>query len=193
MLFEVEMIINGPLTYVYPNTIETCLTLNHLLFGRQLLSSSNTASTIVTNVTVPWNTTDEENHIINQFWDRWRHEYVVNLREKQRALKLNKSSPKINVNDILLVYDENMSWHFLRITIVTEVLPSRDSEMRVAVVRTARTNKILKHLINKIFPIENTYEDTNQTYKTRVQKLRQEAVVSDLRSETKGSWFESGY
>ena len=65
--------------------------------------------------------------------------------------------------------------------------------MRVAVVRTARTNKILKHLINKIFPIENTYEDTNQTYKTRVQKLRQEAVVSDLRSETKGSWFESGY
>ena len=53
MLFEVEMIINGPLTYVYPNTIETCLTLNHLLFGRQLLSSSNTASTIVTNVTVP--------------------------------------------------------------------------------------------------------------------------------------------
>ena len=34
-LFEVELIINNaPLTYVYPNTIETCLTPNHLLFGR---------------------------------------------------------------------------------------------------------------------------------------------------------------
>ena len=32
--FEVEMIINNaPLTYVYPNTIETCLAHNHLLFG----------------------------------------------------------------------------------------------------------------------------------------------------------------
>ena len=35
VLFEVELIIiNAPLTYVYPNSIETCLTPNHLLFGR---------------------------------------------------------------------------------------------------------------------------------------------------------------
>ena len=38
MLFQVKLIINNdPLTYVYPNTIETCLTPNYLLFGRQLL------------------------------------------------------------------------------------------------------------------------------------------------------------
>ena len=42
MLFEVELIINNPpLTYVYPNTIETCLTLNDLLFDRQLLHHSH--------------------------------------------------------------------------------------------------------------------------------------------------------
>ena len=36
VLFEVELIINNaPLTYVYPNTIEKCLTPNDLLFGRQ--------------------------------------------------------------------------------------------------------------------------------------------------------------
>ena len=35
VLFEVELIINNaPLIYVYPNTIEICLTPNHLLFGR---------------------------------------------------------------------------------------------------------------------------------------------------------------
>ena len=35
VLFEVELIINNaPLTYVYPNAIGTCLTPNHLLFGR---------------------------------------------------------------------------------------------------------------------------------------------------------------
>ena len=44
VLFKVKMIINNkPLTtYVYPNTIKTCLTPNHLLFGKQLLYSSNT-------------------------------------------------------------------------------------------------------------------------------------------------------
>ena len=35
VLYKVELIIsNASLTYVYPNTIETCLAPNHLLFGR---------------------------------------------------------------------------------------------------------------------------------------------------------------
>ena len=34
VLTEVKLIINNaPLVYVYANTIETCLILNHLLFG----------------------------------------------------------------------------------------------------------------------------------------------------------------
>ena len=38
-----ELIINNkPLAYLYPNTIETCFTLSHLLFGTQLLYSSKT-------------------------------------------------------------------------------------------------------------------------------------------------------
>ena len=63
VLFEVELIINNAsLTYVHPNTIETCLTPNHLLFGRELLYSSNATST------------DKVNCISNHFWERWRHE-----------------------------------------------------------------------------------------------------------------------
>ena len=51
-LFEVELIINNaPLRYVYPNTIETCLTPSHLLFRRQLLYSSNTTSTLIRDLT----------------------------------------------------------------------------------------------------------------------------------------------
>ena len=69
VLFEVDLIINNaPLTYVYPNTIETCLTPNHLLFGRQLLYSSNTKSTVVRNLTVPSSTTDKTNRISNHFF-----------------------------------------------------------------------------------------------------------------------------
>ena len=49
VLFEVKLIINNaPLTYVYPNTIKTCLTPTHLLLDRQLLYSSNTASNVFT-------------------------------------------------------------------------------------------------------------------------------------------------
>ena len=101
MLFEVELIINNALlTYVYLITIETCLTPNHLLFGRQSLCSSNSTSTVV---------------------------------------------PR----------------HFWSIAIVTRFLPSRDSEIKVAIVRIAKINTILKHPVNKLFAVENTYHDIN--------------------------------
>ena len=121
VLFEVELIINNaPLTYVYPNTIETCLTPNHLLFGR------NITSTVVRNLTVLSSTTDRINLISNHFGDKWRYVYVVNLRETQQTSKLNINSPKINVNDFVLVYDEKVPRHSWRIVIVTWVLPSKE-------------------------------------------------------------------
>ena len=71
VLIEVKLIINNaPLTYVYPNTIKTYLTPNHLLFSRQLLCYSNTTSTAVWNLTVLSSTADKINRISNHFWHR---------------------------------------------------------------------------------------------------------------------------
>ena len=136
VLFEVELIVdNAPLTYIYPNTIETCLSSNHLLFGWQLLHSSNTTSTVVRNLTVLLSTTDKRNRISNHFWDRWKHEHVVKLRETIRKSKLNVNSKKNVIDkDIVQVY-EKVPKHFWRITIVTGVLTSRDSEIRGAIMR----------------------------------------------------------
>ena len=65
---------------------------------------------------------------------------------------------------------------------LTGVLPSRDSEIRGAITRIAKTNAILKRPVNKLFPIENTYQDTNQTGMARQQKLRQRAAaISELK------------
>ena len=77
VLFEFKLIINNALlTYVCPNTIKTCLTPNHLLFGKQLLHSLNTISIAVRNLTVLSSTTDQMNHISNHYLDRWRHEFT---------------------------------------------------------------------------------------------------------------------
>ena len=55
---------------------------------------------------------------------------------------------------------------------VPGVLPSRDSEIRGAIVRIAKTNSILKRPVNKLFTVENTYHDTNQTEKAKEHKFR---------------------
>ena len=42
LLFEVEIVvINHHITSLYPNNLESCVTPNHLLFGRQSGSSSS--------------------------------------------------------------------------------------------------------------------------------------------------------
>ena len=59
------------------------------------------------------------------------------------------------------------------IAIVRRVLPRRVSEIRGAIVRIVKTViVILKHPKKKLFAIENTYYDTNQTDKVREQKIR---------------------
>ena len=96
VLIKVKLIIdNAPLTYVYPNTIKTYLTPNHLLFRRQLLCYSNTTSTVVRNLAVLSSTSNKVNRISNHFWHRWRQEYVVNLCETQQPSKLNINFQKI--------------------------------------------------------------------------------------------------
>ena len=62
----------------------------------------------------------------------------------------------------VLVYDEKVPRHFSRIAIVTGVLPSRDSEIRGAIVKIAKIKTILKRPINKFFRVKNTHHDTNQ-------------------------------
>ena len=65
------------------HTIETCLTPNHLLFGRLLLYFSNTTSILAANLTILSSSTNKINRISNNWWDRRRHEHVVDLRETQ--------------------------------------------------------------------------------------------------------------
>ena len=104
VLIKVKLIINNePSTYVYPNTIKTYLTLNYLLFSRQLLCYSNTISTVVRNLTVLSSTTDKTSCISNHFWHRWKHKYVVNLCETTSI----KIKYKLSKNYVVLVYDKN--------------------------------------------------------------------------------------
>ena len=68
--------------------------------------------------------------------------------------------------------------HVWRIVIVTGVLPSRDSEVRRVIIRIVKANKILKRPRNKLFLIDNTYQDTNQADNAREQKLKQDATIT---------------
>ena len=87
--------------YVYPNTIKTYLTPNHLIFSTVIMLSRQLwCSAVIRNLLIISSTTDKINRINNHFWNRWRHEYVVNLHETQRASKLDINSQKLCCNSL---------------------------------------------------------------------------------------------
>ena len=56
--------------------------------------------------------------------------------------------------------------------------------------RIQKVNTILKRPVNKLFQIECTYHDTNQTDKASEQTLRWEAaVIGQLKSQLKRKSF----
>ena len=62
---------------------------------------------------------------------------------------------------------------------LTGVLHGRDSKIRGTIVGFAKISAILKRSVNKLFPIENTCQDTKKTATAEERKLKQGATIID--------------
>ena len=71
----------------------------------------------------------------------------------------------------MLVYDEKVSRNFWRIAIVTGYYLVEILKQKGAIVRIKKAYAILKHPVNKLFPVEYTYHDTHQRDKVGEQNL----------------------
>ena len=78
---------NYPLTYIYPTNLEGCLTPNHLLIGLTLNYVFDHNTSITYQSIGLSECSNSVNDIINYFGDRWRTEYVVNLRQTCKLMK----------------------------------------------------------------------------------------------------------
>ena len=88
LLYEIELVLNSrPLGFVYDNDLEEILTPNHLLFGCKLYTSnSSIQGNVGINLVLP-KRVHLINILLNQFWSRWRNEYVTSLREYDKKYK----------------------------------------------------------------------------------------------------------
>ena len=76
-------------------------------------------------------------YLANQFWSRWRKEYVQSLQPRSKW-----TTPKRNlhVNDIVIVKDQNLARNQWKLGRVTEVNPDHDGLVRKVKVLTADCN-----------------------------------------------------
>lgn len=106
LLTEVESTLNSrPLTYEY-NEIEEVLTPSYLLYGRRIKALPD-------EIVEPDDVIREENCSsrfkylstrLQHFWNRWRKEYLTNLRKFHRY-RSGRKGRTVEIGDVVVVYE----------------------------------------------------------------------------------------
>ena len=155
MLFECEAILNNrPLTFIYPTDLTSCLTPNHLLYGRVIQSSFIKSSSLTHDPSELTAYCNQVTTVINRFGDKWRYEYLVNLRETYKYYCTNKNQPFIPLNDVVLVHSDKTPRSMWRMGVLTELIKGKmDNNIRGALVRLSN-NSLLKRPVSELYPFE---------------------------------------
>ena len=160
VLTEIESILNSrPLTYCYSEIGEEVLSPSHLIYGRRLTPLSTGFSNYGS-----YDDYDSQLNLskrflyltktLSQFWNRWRREYLPDLREVHRMNT--RSSAEVKTGDVVVIQDDNVKRGMWKTGIIEEVIKGKDGNIRGAKVRKIGKGKpeILSRPLQKLFPLE---------------------------------------
>lgn len=170
-LAEIEAVINSrPLSYMSPDDVEEPLTPSHLLVGRRLLNLPDHLGYVDEPGEEEFSTDPSTlsrrmkhlNTTLNHFWNRWRTEYLNNLREAHYHANRKSSDreyPYLSVGDVVVVHDEHLPRGLWKLGVVQEIIQGRDGKIRGALVKMAKRDRqkdVLRRPIQLLYPLEIT-------------------------------------
>ena len=108
---------------------------------------------------------------LSQFWNRWRREYLPDLREVHRMNS--RSSAEVKTGDVVVIQDDNVKRGMWKTGIIEEVIKGKDGNIRGAKVRKIGKGKpeILSRPLQKLFPLEITCEKSGNGEKRGIGLL----------------------
>ncbi|XP_065052684.1 uncharacterized protein LOC135681942 [Rhopilema esculentum] len=162
LILEVESIINArPLTYVFEELDSEPLTPSHLIFGRRLVTLPDNAKDINSNDASYSRRYKYLLKNLDHFWNRWRTEYLVNLREQHKLS--GKGTAKIRVGDTVVVHEDNVKRSLWKLGRIDKLIMGRDGHIRGAKICVISRNKpdFISRPLQKLYPIEWRHGDIN--------------------------------
>ena len=153
ILVEIEGVLNSrPLTYVDDSDLTEPLTPSHLMYGRNILNRTSSAS-INKNSESLSKRIKHVAKLLDHFWKRFSAEYLCSLRERDRLQRRkNPRSKIISVGDVVLVHQKQVARNSWPLGKITRLISSPDGEVRGAELRTADGK--LNRPINLLYPLE---------------------------------------
>ena len=164
---KVELIVNSrPLIYMEP------LTPSHLIFGKRLMSLPDNfyyaepedfnpgLSHLNANKRLRYLHT-----VLDHFWNRWRREYLTELRENHRRSK-KESSDDVTVGDVVIIHDD-VQRGLWKLGLIESKITGKDGNTRAVVrVRSGQgTSAFYRRPLQRLCPLEVHQEKLSDTIK----------------------------
>ena len=160
---EIEMILNSrPLSFVSSEDLDEPLTPSHLLTGHRLLCLPDPPP----DVDPDYGGTSVElslrarylNTLLDHYWQRWKREYLLELREQHLTSRKNVvgDGKVVAVGDIVVIYDQGLPRGFWKLGCVEELITGSDGQCRGAFVRvkSGRSSRsLLKRPVQHLYPL----------------------------------------
>jgi len=126
ILTEIEMSINSrPLTYFFNDQNEPLpLTPNNFLINGETMNLPEDEISLMKREDLI-NRIVYKEKILSNFWNRWTHEYIMELRNKSQKKYI--SITKLTIGDIVLIKDENQPRQNWKLGKFHELINSKDN------------------------------------------------------------------
>ena len=161
VLAEVEAVINSrPIAYVSTVDLDEALTPSHLLIGRRVLDLPDHLYPEPEDFELKSDILSKRNrylnHLLSRFWEKWRKEYLLELRNSHRYHRGTSCENQVSAGDVVVVHDDQPRG-FWKIGCIERLLTGRDGTVRGAAVRVSSTNgkcSILERPLQRLYPME---------------------------------------
>ena len=185
LLIEIECVLNSrPLTYVEDDTggIGYTLSPSHLIYGRRITSNPNCSHfEVISTNEVLTKRARTQRHLLQQFTNQWRKEYLLSLRESHKTNSRAKGGSSVSVGDVV-VLKEDTKRMFWRLAVVEELLSGPDGQVRAATVRvgkSGRQKQLFRRSVKHLYPLEVSANKTgNKVTEIVTDRRRREAAVA---------------
>ena len=163
VLAEVEQVINSrPLSYISSDDTNEVLTPFHLIFGRRLpfqpatdgeddMSFNDKSGDLTRRLA-------HLTRILQHWWNRWRDEYLLELRTAHAAANRRATTPsEVRVGEVVIIFDKDAPRGKWRMGVVEELLAGRDGKVRGAVIKTVQKSGRqvrLRRAVQHLYPLE---------------------------------------
>ena len=101
---------------------------------------------------------------LDRFWESWKRDYLLNLRETLPLFHRNKSSQLVRqprTGEVVIVREDHTPRRAWRLAQIKELIFSKDGLIRSVKIQLPNKN-IISRAINQLYPLEITSEVSHQ-------------------------------